>query len=29
MVTTQTQTYRQVGIREDLSDEIYDISPLK
>lgn len=29
MVTVQTQTYRQVGIREDLSDEIYDISPME
>lgn len=29
MVTSQTQTYRQIGIREDLSDEIYDISPME
>ena len=29
MVTSQTQTFRQVGIREDLSDEIYDISPME
>jgi hypothetical protein len=29
MVTTQTQTYRQIGIREDLSDEIYDITPME
>lgn len=28
MVTTTYQTVRQVGIREDLSDEIYDISPM-
>jgi hypothetical protein len=27
MVTTTYQTYRQVGIREDLSNEISDISP--
>lgn len=27
MVTTTYQTYRQVGIREDLTDEITDISP--
>lgn len=29
MVTTTYQTYRQVGIREDLSDEIFDISPME
>ncbi len=29
MVTTTYQTYRQVGIREDLSNEIYDISPME
>lgn len=28
MVTTTYQTVRQVGIREDLSDEIHDISPM-
>lgn len=28
MVTTTYQTVRQVGIREDLSDDIYDISPM-
>lgn len=25
--TSTTQTYAQVGIREDLTDIIYDISP--
>lgn len=29
MVTTNYQTYRQKGIREDLSNEIYDISPME
>lgn len=29
MVTTTIQTYRQIGIREDLSDEINDISPME
>src|SRR5687767_11661996 len=29
MVTTTYQTYRQVGIREDLSDEIYNIAPME
>ena len=29
MVTTTYQTYRQVGIREDLTDEISDISPME
>lgn len=29
MVTTTYQTYRQVGIREDLTDDIADISPME
>ena len=29
MVTTTYQTYRQVGIREDLTDDISDISPME
>lgn len=29
MVTTTYQTVRAIGIREDLSDEIYDISPME
>lgn len=27
--TGTTQTYQQIGIREDLSDIIYDISPME
>ena len=29
MANVQTQTYAQIGIREDLSDEIYNISPME
>lgn len=29
MVSTTYSTYEQIGIREDLSDAIYDISPME